>query len=135
MLAGAAVARFAATEHMKLRLGVRSDAYRPRPNHPCTTKSPPGTELRADSRVHVQLARRELMLADAAVARFAGGRSMQARLAAEETYALKLADLGKAFQDAGLMAMAAESLMNLSPWDYYQVRDVVGAITQSLLGP
>ena len=61
------------------------------------------------------------MLADAAVARFAAGASMQLRVAAEETFALKLADLGKAFQDAALMAMAAESLMNLSPWDYYQV--------------
>ena len=61
------------------------------------------------------------MLANAAVARFAAGTSMQLRLAAEETFALKLADLGKAYQDAALMAMAAESLMNLSPWDYYQV--------------
>ena len=73
----------------------------------------------------LQLAGKELTLAQAAVGRFPGG-STAARLGAEEAYALKLAEIGQAHQDAPLLAMAAESLLNLSPWDYYQVPFSVG---------
>ncbi|KAK9789960.1 hypothetical protein WJX73_005679 [Symbiochloris irregularis] len=70
-----------------------------------------------------QLAARELALTDCLYRkRYAKGSdaSLEAALAAEEAYARCLADLGSTWGDAAVLAMAAESYMNLFPWDYYQ---------------
>ena len=70
----------------------------------------------------LQLARKEAALAAAAVARFPDGSALRpARDAAEAAWARALAALGREHRDAALLAMAAEALMNVSPWDYYQV--------------
>lgn len=53
--------------------------------------------------------------------RYANGSeaSLDTAHAAELSYAETLAQLGKRWRDAGILAMAAESYMNLFPWDYY----------------
>ena len=71
----------------------------------------------ASLRAQVQ---KELLLAEALAGRFGVG-SLAVRLAAEESYARRLAALGEQFQDAALLAMAAESLTHVTPWDYYEV--------------
>ena len=71
-----------------------------------------------------RLALREVALTDCLYhKRYTNGSelSLERALAAEEAYAAGLAELGHQWQDAGVLAMAAESYMNLFPWDYYQV--------------
>ena len=63
---------------------------------------------------------KELELAQALSGRFGIG-SLQERLDGEEAYARRLAKLGEKFQDAALLAMAAEALTHVTPWSYYQV--------------
>ncbi len=74
--------------------------------------------------VLIQVAKKEMALAIAvAQKRFPeGSASGDRRHAAEEEYAQALAKVGGALNDAAVMAMAAEAFMNLSPWDYYEVR-------------
>ena len=64
--------------------------------------------------------RKELQLAEALSQRFGVG-SLVERLAAEEAYARRLEALGTAHRDPALLAMAAESLTHITPWDYYAV--------------
>lgn len=69
-----------------------------------------------------QLARKEAAAAAAAAARYCDGSAARpARDSAEEAWARALAAAGREHSDAGLLAIAAEGLMNVSPWDYYQV--------------
>ena len=57
-----------------------------------------------------------------AVKRFPRGTAERpARDAAEKEYAEGMAAIGAKTGDAGVLAMAAEALMNLSPWAYYEV--------------
>ena len=70
------------------------------------------------------MAKQELALTDALFhKRYNNGSeaSLDRALAAEQSYAEALAELGAAWKHAGVLAMAAESYMNLFPWDYYQV--------------
>ena len=63
---------------------------------------------------------KELRLAELLSQRFTTG-SLEQRVAAEEAYARRLAALGEQYQDASLLAMAAESLTHTTSWDYYEV--------------
>ena len=70
-----------------------------------------------------QLARAEAAAAAAAVERFPDGSALRpARDAAEAAWARGLAAAGREFRSGALLAVAAEALMNVSPWDYYQAR-------------
>lgn len=64
---------------------------------------------------------KELLLAELLSQRFTTG-SLEQRMAAEEAYARRLADLGEQYADASLLAMAGESLTHVTSWDYYEVR-------------
>jgi hypothetical protein len=72
----------------------------------------------------LQLAKKELAMAAAlAMKRFPEGSELEpARSAAEKEYAEAMQVIGTKTSDAAVLAMAAEAFMNLSPWDYYQVR-------------
>lgn len=62
-------------------------------------------------------------MAAAAVERFPDGSALRpARDAAEAAWARGLAAAGREFRSGALLAVAAEALMNVSPWDYYQAR-------------
>ena len=62
-------------------------------------------------------------MAAAAVERFPDGSALRpARDAAEAAWARALAAAGREFRSGALLAVAAEALMNVSPWDYYQAR-------------
>ncbi|DBA72834.1 TPA: hypothetical protein ACH3X2_010219 [Trebouxia sp. C0005] len=68
----------------------------------------------------------DLAFAEAASQRFAAGSALgPARTAAEEEYAKALLDIGRTFNNTKALAIAAESYMNLSPWDYYAQPDVL----------
>ena len=68
----------------------------------------------------LQASQQDLAFAEAASQRFAAGNALgPARTAAEEEYAEALLDIGRTFNNAKALAIAAESYMNLSPWDYY----------------
>ena len=69
----------------------------------------------------MQVAQQDLAFAEAAWQRFAPGSALgPARAAAEEGYATALAAIADRFNNSKASAIAAESFMNLSPWDYYQ---------------
>lgn len=73
-----------------------------------------------------------------AMKRFPEGSATGAkRAAAEKEYAEAMQAVGVKLSDSVLIAMAAEAFMNLSPWDYYNVRpsscyDVQHAVRQEL---
>ena len=68
----------------------------------------------------LQESQQDLAFAEAASQRFAAGSALgPARTAAEEEYAEALLDIGRTFNNTKALAIAAESYMNLSPWDYY----------------
>jgi len=68
----------------------------------------------------LQASQQDLAFAEAASQRFAAGSALgPARTAAEEEYAVALLDIGRTFNNTKALAIAAESYMNLSPWDYY----------------
>lgn len=68
----------------------------------------------------MQVVQQDLAFAVAASHRFAAGSAFgPARAAAEETYAATLANIGQEFNISMPFALAAESYMNLSPWNYY----------------
>lgn len=68
----------------------------------------------------------DLAFAEAVSQRFAAGSALNpARAVAEEQYADALVKIGHSFNSSKALAIAAESYMNLSPWDYYLERDVL----------
>ena len=68
----------------------------------------------------VQAVQQDLAFAEAVSHRFAAGSALNpARSAAEEQYAQALVELGHTFNNSKALTIAAESYMNLSPWDYY----------------
>lgn len=79
----------------------------------------------------LQASQQDLAFAEAASQRFAAGSALgTARTAAEEEYAEALLDIGRTFNNTKALAIAAESYMNLSPWDYYaQVRAHFGCLS------
>ncbi|KAK9824022.1 hypothetical protein WJX72_007032 [[Myrmecia] bisecta] len=78
-------------------------------------------KLALEKQPDLQLAQKELAYAEAAVKRFAKGSERQPqRDAAEQAYAAAMRDIGYKYADQHALAIAAESYMNLSPWDYYE---------------
>lgn len=75
--------------------------------------------------MNVQAAEQDLAYAEAVSRRFKAGTALNpGRAQAEEEYADSLELIGRRFNDSKALAIAAESYMNLSPWDYYsQVLD------------
>lgn len=73
----------------------------------------------------MQAAQQDLAYADAVSNRFKLGTALNpGRAQAEEQYADSLVLIGRTFNNSKALAIAAESYMNLSPWDYYiQVPD------------
>ena len=68
----------------------------------------------------LQASQQDLAFAEAASQRFAAGSALNpARTTAEEQYADAMLDIGRTFNDTNALTIAAESYMNLSPWDYY----------------
>ena len=68
----------------------------------------------------LQASQQDLAFAEAASQRFAAGSALNpARTTAEEQYADAMLDIGRTFNDTDALTIAAESYMNLSPWDYY----------------
>lgn len=68
----------------------------------------------------MQAAQQDLAYADAVSLRFAAGTALNPERAhVEEQYADALVQLGRHFNNSKALAIAAESYMNLSPWDYY----------------
>lgn len=72
----------------------------------------------------MQQAKKELALTVAmALKRFPEDSAVgDKRAAAEKDYAEAMQAVGARLSDSVLIAMAAEAFMNLSPWDYYNVR-------------
>lgn len=71
----------------------------------------------------LQELRKEVALAEAAEIRFSPGSALPpSRDAAELKYAQKMASIGHQYSDAAVLAIAAEGFINMSPWDYYQVK-------------
>ena len=69
---------------------------------------------------HLQAAQQDLAFAEAVSRRFAAGTALNpGRYAAEEQYADALLQIGRDFNNSKALGIAAESYMNLSPWDYY----------------
>ena len=69
----------------------------------------------------LQAARQDLALAEAVSVRFKPGSALgQARAAAEEEYAEALVSIADTYNSTLASIIAAETYMNLSPWDYYQ---------------
>ena len=69
----------------------------------------------------MQVAQQDLAFAEAVSQRFAPGTALgSARAAAEEGYATALVAIADRFNNSKASAIAAESFMNLSPWNYYQ---------------
>ena len=68
----------------------------------------------------LQASQQDLAFAEAASQRFAAGSALNpARTTAEEQYADAMLDIGRTFNSTKALTIAAESYMNLSPWDYY----------------
>ena len=68
----------------------------------------------------VQAAQQDLAYAEAVFHRFEAGSALNpGRARAEEQYADSLVLIGRKFNNSKALAIAAESYMNLSPWDYY----------------
>lgn len=69
----------------------------------------------------MQVAQQDLAFAEAMSQRFAPASALgSARYAAEETYATALVAISDKFNNSKASAIAAESFMNLSPWNYYE---------------
>lgn len=77
-----------------------------------------------------QAAQQDLAYAEAVSHRFQAGSALNpGRAQAEEQYAASLVLIGHNFNDSKALAIAAESYMNLSPWDYYvQVRGILRSL-------
>lgn len=73
----------------------------------------------------MQAAQQDLSYANAVSKRFKAGTALNpGRAQAEEQHADSLVLIGRTFNNSKALAIAAESYMNLSPWDYYiQVPD------------
>lgn len=70
--------------------------------------------------VGMQATQQDLAYAEAVSSRFKAGTALNpGRAQAEEEYADSLVLIGRRFNDSKALAIAAESYMNLSPWDYY----------------
>lgn len=70
--------------------------------------------------VVMQAAQQDLAYAEAVSHRFEAGTALNpGRAQAEEQYADSLVLIGHKFNNSKALAIAAESYMNLSPWDYY----------------
>ena len=69
----------------------------------------------------LQVVQQDLAFSEAVTGRFKPGSALgQARASAEEGYAEALANIAERYNNSQASAMAAESYMNLSPWDYYK---------------
>lgn len=73
----------------------------------------------------MQAAQQDLAYAEAVSHRFEAGTALNpGRAEAEEQYADSMLLIGRNYNNSKALAIAAESYMNLSPWDYYvQVPD------------
>lgn len=70
--------------------------------------------------VVMQAAQQDLAYAEAVSHRFEAGTALNpARAQAEEQYADSLVLIGRNRNNSKALAIAAESYMNLSPWNYY----------------
>ena len=68
----------------------------------------------------IQAVQQDLAYAEAVSHRFEAGTALNpGRAQAEEQYADSLVLIGRNFNNSKALAIAAESYMNLSPWDYY----------------
>ena len=68
----------------------------------------------------LQASQQDLAFAEAVSLRFAPNTALNpGRYTAEEQYADAVLKIGRDFNNSKALGIAAESYMNLSPWDYY----------------
>ena len=81
----------------------------------------------------MQVPAHDLDLCEAMVERYADHSEFgEARQKAEMQYAKDLEQIGKQYGDPHVLAMAAEALMNLHMWDYYQAMSLCVVATVAL---